>query len=222
MKPTEQQDILLRKYLRDTMRYRETYEEVYDHVITALESNVYNGTLEEAVNQILRVDFGGYDQLRRMEAEAKTIAINDAISRFLQFVWSYFKGMRLLYTAVFAVLVYFTLAQIKLQPLGFGAIFALVILTPGILSLRRYYVVGYLFRDVKKSIRDDVFGRIAMVPTRLFVFMGLGIIIAMDKGHNIWQNATPAVLTVLYALSAIYLLSLVRLYRDEFKISIQS
>jgi hypothetical protein len=222
MKPTAQQDILLRRYLRETLRYRETYEEVYDHILSALERDACTGTLEEAVNQILREDFGGYDQLKKMEYKAKGIAIADGVQKFMVFFVDYFRWPRIAYTLGFAVLIYFTLGQVALTSIMFEAIFAVIILMPGILSLRRYYVVGYLFRDTKKSIRDDIFARIAMVPTRLFVFLGLGIIISMDKGHNIWTNATPAVLTALYVLSAIYLLALVRLYKDEFKMSISA
>jgi len=220
MKPTEQQDILLRQYLRENLRYRETYEEVYDHILTALEHRTYNGTLEEAVNQILREDFGGHEKLKEMETDAKRQAIADGVSKFMRFFVSYFRMPRVFYTLPAAVVIYFSLGQIRLAPMMFEAIFGVVIMMPAILSLRRYYVIGYLFKDTKRSIRDDIFGRISMVPTRLFVFLGLGIIISTDKGHNIWANATPAVLTALYVLSAIYLLSLVRLYRDEFKLSV--
>jgi hypothetical protein len=220
MKPTEQQDILLRKYLRDMMRYRETYEEVYDHVLTALEQREYTGTLEEAVNQILREDFGGYDQLLKMESKAKSIALNDGVAKYIGFYFAYFKWPNMLYTIGMAVLIYFTLAQIRLAPIVVEGIFAVIILMPAILSLRRYYMVGYLFRDVKRSIRDDIFARIAMVPTRLFVFLALGIVISMDKGRDIWAHANPTILTVLYTASAIYLLSIIKLYRDEFKMSI--
>ena len=217
MKPTAEQDILLKAYLREVLRYRDTYEEVYDHVLTALAHNTYSGTMEEAVNQILRVDFGGYDQLRKMESKARAAALNDGIKRYLRFFWSYFKWPALPFTLCFAVLVYFTLAQVKLQPMVLGGIFGVIIFTPAILSLRRFYVAGYVFRDIKKSVRDDVFARIAVVPTRLFVVFGLAVIINMDKGRDVWQYVSAPVLTLLYVLSGIYLLALVNLYRDEFK-----
>lgn len=220
MKPTEQQDILLRKYLLDSLLYRETYQEVYDHVLSALENREFNGTLEEAVNQILREDFGGYDKLRELENTAKRAAIADGVNTFTRFLVSYFRLPRLLCTMVAVVVIYFSIGQIKLAPIMFEAILGIIILTPAILSLRRYYVIGYLFRDTKKSIRDDVFGRISMVPTRLFVIFGIFITINFDKGKNIFDHTTPTVLTALYVLSAIYLLSLIRLYRDEFKLSV--
>lgn len=222
MKLSPQQDINLREYIRDVVRYRETYEEVYDHVMSALEQHNYRCTAEEAINQILREDFGGYENLRYMEIEAKATVVANSVGKFVGFMLSYFKWPRLLYTLALGALIYFTLGQVRLQPLMFEGIFALVILTPGILSMRRYYLVGYLFRDTKRSIRDDIFARISMVPTRLFVFLGLGIVISIDKYHNIWNNATPSVLTALYLLSGIYLLAIVQLYRDEFKMRISA
>lgn len=220
MKPTEQQDILLRNYLRDALQYRETYEEVYDHVLSALEHNQYTGTLEEAVNQILRDDFGGYTELRKMESKAKSEVLNEGVRKCVNFYFGYFKWPSLPFTLGFAVLVYFTLAQIRLEAMVLEGMFALIILTPAILSLRRYYVVGYLFRDTKRSVRDDVFARISMVPTRLFVFFGIALCINVSKGKDIWHNVNPLVLTILYVASAVYLLALIKLYRDEFKMNL--
>lgn len=220
MKPTAQQDILLRKYLREVLRYRETYEEVYDHVLTALEHNTYAGTLEEAVNQILREDFGGYNQLNKMESKARSAALTEGVNRYLHFFFDCFRLPALPYTLGFTVLVYFTLARVRLQPAMFMLLFGVIILTPAILSLRRFYVVGYLFKDTKRSIRDDIFARISMVPTRLFVFLGIAICINISKGRDMWAHATPTVLTLLYVLSAIYLRSLIKLYRDEFKMNV--
>lgn len=220
MKPTAEQDILLKKYLREVLLYRETYEEVYDHILTALEHGNYTGTLEEAVNQILRDDFGGYDQLRKMESKAHAIALSDGVSSYLRYFFSYLNWPKVPYTLALAILVYFTLAQVKLQPAMFMTLFGVIILTPAILSLRRFYVVGYVFKDTKRSVRDDIFARIAMVPTRLIVFLGIDICINLSKGKNLWENVNAPVLTLLYVLSAMYILSLIKLYRNEFKMPV--
>jgi hypothetical protein len=222
MKPNPQQDILLRQYLREALLYRETYEEVYDHVITALAQNPHTGTLEEAVNQILCEDFGGYNELRKMESKAKSAALTNGVVKYLGFYFGYFKWPLAPFTLAFAVLVYFTLAQVKLAPIVLEAMFGVIILTPAILSLRRFYVVGYLFKDTKRSIRDDIFSMISMVPTRLFVISGIFITINLSKGKDIWHNANPAVLTFLYVASAVYLLSIIKLYRDEFKMNVSA
>lgn len=37
MRPSQQQKLWLQDYLRQVLTYRETYEEVYDHVLVALE-----------------------------------------------------------------------------------------------------------------------------------------------------------------------------------------
>lgn len=219
MKLTADQDNNLRKYLRDTMRYRETYEEVYDHIITALENRAYTGTLEEAVNQILREDFGGYDNLRKMEDDAKNAAVKSGISNYLSFYIEYFKWPRLLYTVCYAAVIYWCFAYAPLTPVVLEAVVAIMIITPCVLSLMRFYKIGYRFGDTKKSVRDTVFVKIAIVPMRLFVLGSILLTMSVAQGHNIWQNAHPVIVTLLFVLSNIYIRAFVKLYRDEFKMS---
>ena len=220
MKPTAEQDILLKKYLREVLRYRETYEEVYDHVLTALERDVYTGTLEEAVNQILREDFGGYDQLQQMESKAKKSAIAESNTTYIRFYFSYFNWPKLPYTLLFGLILYFSLSQISLSPAICLGVIMLAMLSPAVLAWRRNYRIGYLFTDIKKSIRDDVFVSISSIPNRLFVFLGIGVTIQIGSGKNILIYATPTVLTILYTLLTIYILSLIKLYRHEFKTTV--
>ena len=42
MKPSQQQQQWLKEYLYQVIKYRETYLEVYDHVLTALENDDNN------------------------------------------------------------------------------------------------------------------------------------------------------------------------------------
>lgn len=58
MKPTLQQGEILKKYLREALLYRETYEEVYDHVLTSLAQKSEESSFQNAVNEILNDDFG--------------------------------------------------------------------------------------------------------------------------------------------------------------------
>lgn len=221
MKISPEQDSKLRKYLRDTMRYRETYEEVYDHLITALENRPFTGTLEEAVNQILREDFGGYDNLRKMEDDAKNAAVRNGINKYLGFYLEYFKWPRLFYTICYAAVIYWCFGHAPLIPVVLEAVVAIMFITPGVLSLMRFYKIGYRFGDTKKSVRDTVFVKIAIVPVRLFVLGSILLTMSVAQGHNIWQNANPVVITLLFVLSNIYIRAFVKLYRDEFEMSIQ-
>ncbi len=63
MKLDARQDELLKHYLRKVFLYRETYEEVYDHMISALEERPYTVSFQYAVNDIIRRDFGGHNNL---------------------------------------------------------------------------------------------------------------------------------------------------------------
>ncbi|QKJ31446.1 hypothetical protein HQ865_17290 [Mucilaginibacter mali] len=221
MKITSEQETHLRKYLRDAMRYRETCEEVYDHVLTALQNRGYTGTFEEAVNQILREDFGGYDNLRQMEDDAKNAAVKSGISKYLGFYMGYFKWPRLIYVLVYAALIYLFFGYARLAII-LEAMVALTVITPCVLSLMRYYQIGYRFGDTKRSVRDTVFAKIAIVPIRLFVLGTILLTMSFAQGHNIWTDPHPIVVTILFVLSNIYLRAFLELYRDEFKISLQA
>jgi len=71
MKLTEQQDIYLKEYLRKALKYRETYNEVYDHMLTALTNKTGDAPFEQIVDEIIRYDFGGRDSLAMLEVAAK-------------------------------------------------------------------------------------------------------------------------------------------------------
>lgn len=221
MKITLEQEAQLRKYLRDVMRYRETCEEVYDHVLTALQNREYAGTFEEAVNQILREDFGGYNNLRQIEDDAKNAAVKSGVNKYISFYIDHFKWPRVIYVVVYASFIYLFFNAARLA-IVLEAMVALTVITPCILSLMRYYQIGFRFGDTKRSVRDTVFAKIAIVPIRLFVLGTILLTMSFAQGHNIWTDPHPIVITLLFVLSNIYLRAFMKLYRDEFKMSIQA
>jgi len=216
MKPTIEQETMLKDYLRKAFLYRETYAEVYDHILSAVNHQKNDDlSFEEAVNQIICEDFGGHKQLALMENKAKKQAVKEGRKKYLHYFIEYFKWPYLLLTFCFTVFIYFTVAQIGFSTIVLQALFAVVLLIPGAVALQRYYKLGYLFGDTKKSIRDDVFYAIAIVPVRLFVWVC--IISPLAGNNSIWQQFTPAGITLFFVASSIYMLSLIKLYQEEFK-----
>jgi len=71
MTPDARQDELLKRYLRKVFFYRETYEEVYDHMLSALQVQPAGIPFEAAVNNIICNDFGGHNNLLVMERNCK-------------------------------------------------------------------------------------------------------------------------------------------------------
>jgi S-adenosylmethionine:tRNA-ribosyltransferase-isomerase (queuine synthetase) len=86
MKPTLQQTQILKKYLRSTLDYRETYQEIYDHILSAVEGNTAGASFEEVVNNIINTDFGGAKGLVRLERQYYKSVVREVISQ----QWRYF------------------------------------------------------------------------------------------------------------------------------------
>jgi len=66
MKLTEEQLAEVRIYIFSAPRFRETYNELYDHILNALEEMDGEFTIE-FVRQIVKDDFGGFDKIVEQE-----------------------------------------------------------------------------------------------------------------------------------------------------------
>jgi hypothetical protein len=218
MRTTAQQNQLLKQYLQGSLQYRETYEEVYDHIISAVECVPAGASFENEVNRVICEDFGGYEELAEMENMAKKEAIVNGLKKYLSYFNSYLKWPVLLSTIAGSVCVYFALTQLRFVPVVLKDIFAMVCICPKLLSLFRYYQTGYILKDTRKSVKDNIFNKIAQVPLTLFILFMLWSNNGLNKGSDI----NPVVLTVLFVLAVNYTLSLFKLYKDEFKMSIIS
>ncbi|MFD2145511.1 hypothetical protein [Mucilaginibacter antarcticus] len=58
MIPTAEQKELIKTQLQDILKVRETYEEIYDHIITALEAMPDNKSFNEAMDYIFKRELG--------------------------------------------------------------------------------------------------------------------------------------------------------------------
>src|ERR1700712_617002 len=83
MKLRSDQEILLKKLLSDVILYRETYEEVYDHVLTALEEQPEVTNIAKQARQVLNDDFGGYSGISKMEHHRKNFTEADFYLKYL-------------------------------------------------------------------------------------------------------------------------------------------
>lgn len=218
MKPTLQQEEIFRKYLREALLYRETYEEAYDHVLTALEQKPAEIPFQEAVNQILKDDFGGGKGLVEMEKKCYQLVVNE--TRDLQ--WNYFKSNfkfpNLIYTLILFLTVYFIISKIALA--SFIIIFLVFVgmLVPGLFMLIRYYWIGYFTLDTKKSIRDKIMGKIAGKCSQFITFTMLLLSNKKSLTINSWITDYTALVALAIIVFLLYVVSFIRLSKQELNV----
>lgn len=218
MKPTLQQEEILKKYLREALLYRETYEEVYDHILTALEQKPKELLFQEAINQILNNDFGGGKGLVEMEKKCYQYVVDEILSQLWKYFKSNFKFPNLFYTLILVLTTYFIVSKIAVASFIILFLFFVGMVVPGIIMLIRYYFIGYFTLDTKKSIKDKIMGKIA---GKCSSFLTLIMLFLSNKKHvdiDFWLLNYTIIFALAISLFILYILSFIKLSREEFKV----
>ena len=216
MKPDARQDELLKHYLRKAFLYRETYEEIYDHIISALAAKPA-ASFQSAVNDIIRDDFGGHDQLIKLERNCKKAMEKDLRRKQFNYFISFFKFPQVLYVLLSALIVYLLLSKSMLSDQTIKWMFWGMTLLPYFVIPLRYYITGYVFGDTKRSIRDSMMGNLSIFPLRVFCIGCALLVTGVINGIRFKPDVT--FVTAGVVLFALYFLAFLKLSREEFKVS---
>jgi hypothetical protein len=84
MIPNHEQQEFIKDKLLGRFKCRETYEELYDHVLTALETVPDDIPFFDAVNNIIENDLGGAKAIKSIEIKYFKIAIKESIADYFR------------------------------------------------------------------------------------------------------------------------------------------
>ncbi|QJD95036.1 hypothetical protein HH214_03645 [Mucilaginibacter robiniae] len=210
----------LKKYLRSILRYRETYEEVYDHVLTALTAKPDSISFEEAVNTILKDDFGGANSLPDMEKRCHKAVMMDMLRKQWFYVKAYFISSKIIFTILLTLATYSLVVLLNASNFIWLWLYLILTVLVTLIIMIRYFSVGYYFKDTKRSIRDKISEEIAGRPL-FFYNMGVMFLYSTRKQHyKSLPPVDPFLLTAFIVINVIYILSFIRLSQDEFQLYI--
>ena len=243
MKPDEQQKQWLRGYLREVLTYRETNEEVYDHVLTALGNKPLDRFFETTIMAIIEEDFGGSNGLLKLEENFERGFSAEINKRYN----SYFNRKvitvpRLVYLPALAFIISQFVVPYYLHPTGARVLFfyinAVVVftwVTPFGLFALSGLKVGFMFKSAKSSAKDNAFRKIAIRPFKyliyLFVYEGvcffiLSFIVKHYKQHpllvmdftNFCSFQRHVIAAAVFVLSVTHVVAFCKIYIKHFKV----
>ena len=90
MELTEEQKAEIRDYIVDVPRYRETYDELYDHILNALQELPGSYHLNEVI-AIINQDFGSFSEIVIQEEIYQKTLTRKYIKMFRTEMWNTFK-----------------------------------------------------------------------------------------------------------------------------------
>jgi len=217
MKPTLQQEKILKTYLSDILKYKETIDEVYDHVLSAVENRAENISFQDAVNQVLNNDFGGGKNLVKMEEQRLRDVTWEGFFQIVRYIKADFKFPNILYTIIlFGSTFYFTL-QINTPKHQFVYFYLFSTLIYMCLIWIRKFFVGYYTGDTKSSINDVIIVRISYPSTWLFLIF-VSPLTYKSKLYTFLITDHPEVFAGIITLYFLYLSAIIKICRDEFKL----
>lgn len=216
MKTTLQQEGNLKTYLSDILKYRETIDEVYDHVLSAMEEKPENIRFQDAVNQILNDDFKGGKGLVKMERQHLWDATLEGFVNMVKYVKSDFLFPNIFYTLCLFGTITYTIQNIKINYDHAIPSVPLVALLFLMFTLIRTFFVGYITGDTRRAISDVVIRRLmgSLNWFSLFPFMLFPI---YKKQYQLIMTQHPSIIAGILTVYILFIIATIRISIEEFK-----
>ena len=202
--------------------YRELYEEIYDHILSAIELKKNQGDEREVSDLLVEVivdDFNGYDGIK-MIARERSRRMQAAIWQRLTFTLKQNAKITIIYSAIILILIVFLPFQIRLINYVLGSICFSLIFLP---YLYLIYFNGFknVFTDRSVKLRTMVvFASYTMYMFNV-LFCVIFNLIRMFNDHFKAMDCNPLILGMLLVCMMAYTINFIYLYNHEFKTEVK-
>jgi hypothetical protein len=223
MKPTSDQISSLQKYLRKNLKYRETYAEFYDHILTAVEVNSTDASFNDMVMKVVKDDFNGAQGMRSIEDQYRRSAFKELKRKYLNYATDNFRFPGIFITAVFGCLIYFMAKQPWFDLEVFLWNIMAIRAIPAILRFITRITSPRIHGAPTRSIKSDFFKWQNFIT--FFIFY-LGYLVASHSINTnpVWLKEltpTPLMVTILMLLITLHSLTYYKVCRDDIKAALK-
>jgi hypothetical protein len=226
MKPKPEEKQWLQEYLHQVMTYRETYAEIYDHILQALENKPEQKFFASTVNNVISDDFGDYDTLHSMEENCRDLIVIKVKKQYWFNLRQWVKFPGIIYTTiVFICFNYIFIHSILMAVVLFLFVFFAPVILIMIIGLKP----GYIFERKKESIKTPAFRKVVYQIIRLYFFCTViffPILASIRKiiFHPALNFGVPIPRSCLFSIVGtffvVHALSLIKTYKFNFNTSI--
>ncbi|MEO6521508.1 MAG: hypothetical protein ABIN91_07520 [Mucilaginibacter sp.] len=185
MKLDNQQKTAIQQNLIKFVKYQETYQEIYDHILTSLETMDTIPNVQIAYTHILENDFGGIKGIEIMEKIGKKAIRHNIQKAYVNHLINLFKWPGILLPALALIAAYF---DISLFGTSFVAavLFLMCCVSPWLFLVVRNFIIGLKVKEVKNTYFGDVMSELALVLFRVYCFAkAILLIFKMQMGQYI-------------------------------------
>jgi hypothetical protein len=225
MIPNHEQEEYIKDKLLGRFKCRETYEELYDHVFTALEAVPNDVPFFDAANKIIENDLGGAKAIKSIENKYLKIAIKEYITDYFKCISQCLTSYVML-IIIPATIGYYLLMQYEWFNEVIGQVItSFIILIPAAIvgsktvnTIANAPVKTLIMDYAKTTIRP--FGNIFMLFFPTFLWMGSKHVCSSLQNAKLmpkqidYFGMPPNVATVLFFIILVHAVAYYKLYQD--------
>jgi hypothetical protein len=215
MKPNQEQLTMIEDILGSASKYRETYEELYDHILSALEAVPDNIPFNDALYNIVENELGGGRGIAAIEVKYKKAALKEIGQKYFKYFGQYLVSPYMVGVIVLTGMLYWlikeeTTRQIWIVTLCF-------ISNTIVMRVRERWINKTINPYGKNSVIKTVYPYIVMLPMLLYVGFGL-IHFALNLVGLPYIDPTLYIALAVFFINLINMLAYYKLCKDEFKV----
>lgn len=217
----EEQKSIIRTLVSNEVIYQETYLEVYDHIMSTLETRDFINDFQKAYAEVLEKDFGGHSGIEKLEGTREWLIRKEITQKKWGFFFEFFKGPAVIVSLVLGVFCYHGFHNKHFTLWLLLATFIMAVLPFLFLSIGNFIVgLKKKEKEYKKSTNDDALYAAAVMVFRFMVKLNLISflirLIPLKPVILFPESFTPFIESAVFLFVTFYAVAVLRLYKNEF------
>lgn len=220
MSLTPAQQRILRAYLDKELTYKETYNELYDHISSGLETSPESSSFEVALKTYVAREFGGPNGLHLIEKQYRATVITRIKKQYSDNIRQFLRFPNIIILAIFSASVYVVFSAGWFDRTWYFMLALVLSFATNGLKITQYYCASY-WKKAKASVKYNSFAVIKFLPLVLLALISSGCAFIAEEYPGKWLNTVgPVVATLTFVVYIAHLTVFYKMYRKEFKVTI--
>jgi hypothetical protein len=215
MKPDKNQQLQLQQYLGKNLRYRETYAEFYDHILSATEALPAYSSFDEESRKIIQDDFGGIKGMRLIEQNYQRSVFAEMKKKYFSYAIENLKSPLVILWAVFTVGSYYLFNQPWFTFTEFFVVLVFIRLIPFVLQAVKQLNTAYIANAPKKSIKTGFFRWLNRGSFGLILLCLFGMPYSFRSAGPEQATLTEVFMTIFCLAVALHTFNFYWVYKDK-------
>src|ERR1700744_1948174 len=219
MKVSPNQQIQLQQYLSKNLKYRETYAEFYDHILSALETLPGNASFDDASQKIIAEDFGGMAGMRLIENNYQRSVFTEMQKKYFSYAVENLKFPRVILWIVFTMAIYYLFKQPSFTFMEFFVMLIAIRFVPFLLQFVKKFNAVRVMGAPKRSVKRGFFKWLNKSQFGLILLSLVGMPHSFRSAGALQAILTEIFMTIFCLIVALHSYNFYRVYEDDIRTS---